>query len=80
MRPLSIVNADNHLIANALRHVMQKRLSSSISEVQQGFFPGRSVELHCCPFAFLPGSAQKRQFSVPMLETSDVDAKPFFHI
>ena len=42
-RPLAIVNTDNRLIANAVRHRMEGILGEIISEGQRGFLPGRSL-------------------------------------
>ena len=43
LRPLSIVNTDNRLLANALRLRIEPLLSQVISTMQQGFLPGRSL-------------------------------------
>lgn len=42
-RPLSIVNTDNRLIANAYRLLLEPVLNKWISEMQRGFLPGRSM-------------------------------------
>jgi hypothetical protein len=42
-RPLSIVNTDNRLIANAARLRWESILDNWISSNQQGFMPGRSM-------------------------------------
>ena len=42
-RPLSIVNTDNRLIANALRIRIEPLLEKAISQQQQGFLCGRSL-------------------------------------
>ena len=52
VRPLSIVNTDNRLMANAVRVRVEPLLASAISPAQRGFLPGRSmlhnvVELDC---------------------------------
>eukprot|EP00974_Lingulodinium_polyedra_P025634 2477097-Lingulodinium_polyedra.AAC.1 len=43
LRPLSIVNTDNRLVANALRLRIEPILAQAISEMQQGFLAGRSM-------------------------------------
>ena len=43
LRPLSIVNTDNRLLANALRLRIEPLLAQAISSLQQGFLPGRSL-------------------------------------
>ena len=57
-RPLSVVNTDNRLLANAARMRVEPMLAEAISQEQRGFLPGRSmlqnvVEVdgemrHCC--------------------------------
>ena len=42
-RPLSIVNTDNRIIANAFRFLLEPILNKWISESQRGFLPGRSM-------------------------------------
>ena len=42
-RPLSIVNTDNRLIANAYRHRWEPVFAEWVSECQRGFLPGRSL-------------------------------------
>ena len=42
-RPLSIVNTDNRLVANATRLRWESMLCNWISSNQQGFLPGRSI-------------------------------------
>ena len=42
-RPLSIVNTDNRLVANAARLRWEGVLQDWVSEHQQGFLPGRSI-------------------------------------
>jgi len=42
-RPLSIVNTDNRLIANAVRLRVEPLLERIVSEEQRGFLPGRSM-------------------------------------
>ncbi len=43
VRPLMIVNTDNRLIANAMRHQWEPIFEAWISKMQQGFLPGRSM-------------------------------------
>ena len=43
LRPLSIVNTDNRLVANAMRLRIEPLLEQAISQWQQGFLPGRSL-------------------------------------
>ena len=40
-RPLNITNADNRIIANAIRLTIEPILQSWISPAQQGFIKGR---------------------------------------
>ena len=52
VRPLSIVNTDNRLMANAVRLRVEPILEKVISSAQRGFLPGRSmlqnvVEVDC---------------------------------
>jgi exonuclease III len=42
-RPLSIVNCDNRLLANAVRIRVEPIFETWISSMQQGFLPGRSL-------------------------------------
>ena len=42
-RPLSIVNADNRLMASAIRLLMEPILDYAVSPAQQGFLGGRSL-------------------------------------
>ena len=42
-RPLSIVNTDNRLVANAYRLLLEPILKDWVSEMQRGFLPGRSM-------------------------------------
>ena len=42
-RPLSIVNCDNRIVANAVRHRWESHLEKWISQRQQGFLPRRSI-------------------------------------
>ncbi len=43
VRPLMVVNTDNRLLANALRHKWEPMLDRWISANQQGFLPNRSM-------------------------------------
>ena len=43
VRPLSIVNTDNRLMANAMRLRIEPLLAQAISPMQRGFLPGRSM-------------------------------------
>jgi exonuclease III len=43
VRPLSIVNTDNRLMANAVRMRVEPLLAQAISPAQRGFLPGRSM-------------------------------------
>ena len=43
VRPLVIVNADNRMIANLFRRRWEPILDTWISDMQQGFLPGRSM-------------------------------------
>jgi hypothetical protein len=43
VRPLSIVNTDNRLMANAIRLRVEPLLAQAISPMQRGFLPGRSM-------------------------------------
>jgi hypothetical protein len=43
VRPLSIVNTDNRLMANAVRLRVEPLLAKAISPAQRGFLPGRSM-------------------------------------
>ena len=43
VRPLSIVNTDNRLMANAVRLRVEPLLAQAISPEQRGFLPGRSL-------------------------------------
>ncbi len=43
VRPLSIVNTDNRLMANAVRLRAEPLLAKAISPAQRGFLPGRSM-------------------------------------
>jgi hypothetical protein len=43
VRPLSIVNTDNRLMANAVRLRVEPLLAQAISPAQRGFLPGRSM-------------------------------------
>ena len=43
LRPLSIVNTDNRLLASALRFRIEPLLEQALSDMQQGFLPGRSL-------------------------------------
>ena len=43
VRPLSIVNTDNRLLANALRLRIEPLLEAAVSRWQQGFLAGRSL-------------------------------------
>ena len=43
VRPLSIVNTDNRLMANAMRLRIEPLLAKAISPMQRGFLPGRSM-------------------------------------
>ena len=42
-RPLSIVNTDNRIIANAYRLMMEPIINSWVSDMQRGFLDGRSM-------------------------------------
>ena len=42
-RPLSLVNTDNRLIANAYRSVLEPLADKVVSFAQQGFIRGRSM-------------------------------------
>ena len=42
-RPLSVVNTDNRLIANAYRIMMEPIMNGWVSDMQQGFLEGRSM-------------------------------------
>ena len=42
-RPLSLVNTDNRLIANALRLVIEPLANEWVSKMQRGFLHGRSL-------------------------------------
>jgi hypothetical protein len=42
-RPLSIVNTDNRLLANAVRLRVEPLLAKGVSEMQRGFLPHRSM-------------------------------------
>jgi exonuclease III len=42
-RPLSIVNTDNRLMANAVRLRVEPLLAKAVSPAQRGFLPGRSM-------------------------------------
>ena len=43
VRPLSVVNTDNRLMANAVRMRIEPLLAQAISPAQRGFLPGRSL-------------------------------------
>ena len=43
VRPLSLVNTDNRLMANAVRLRVEPILAEAISPAQRGFLPGRSL-------------------------------------
>ena len=43
VRPLSIVNTNNRLMANAVRLRVEPMLAQAISPAQRGFLPGRSM-------------------------------------
>ena len=43
VRPLSVVNTDNRLMANAVRLRVEPLLAKAISPEQRGFLPGRSM-------------------------------------
>ena len=43
LRPLSIVNTDNRLIASAARYRYEEMIEKAISPMQQGFLKGRSM-------------------------------------
>ena len=43
MRPLSIVNTDSRLLANALRLRIEPLFEKAVSSMQQGFLAGRST-------------------------------------
>ena len=40
VRPLNVTNADNRLLANAVRMVIEDAVSKRISATQRGFLPG----------------------------------------
>ena len=43
LRPITVCNTDNRLIANAARLRWEERLAPVIAETQRGFLPGRSM-------------------------------------
>ncbi|CAK0848639.1 unnamed protein product [Prorocentrum cordatum] len=43
VRPLSVTNTDNRLLANAVRMVVEDAVAARISSSQRGFLPGRSM-------------------------------------
>ena len=43
VRPLNVTNADNRLMANAVRMVIEDAVARRISKTQRGFLPGRSM-------------------------------------
>lgn len=43
LRPLTIVNTDNRLLASAARYRYESAISSAIGSSQRGFIPGRSM-------------------------------------
>eukprot|EP00974_Lingulodinium_polyedra_P110353 10674142-Lingulodinium_polyedra.AAC.1 len=43
VRPLSVTNADNRIIANAVRILMEPVVGPGVAEEQRGFIGGRSM-------------------------------------